>query len=397
MSVFFLVAALFSPTALYAMGTYRPETSSLMPGTIRLEFKGSRFSAQGFYDEDGVESDLPEGAAFTKSDGEVLVRYGFGRNVEFFGGGRFRMVEASGSDPTEGEGDISWKTSGAESFKGGLKVFWYRGTAWSLSLEGSYAQSAYSREERTNAILDEGDTFALGDAGRSVEGLGHLTYLYSPGVLLSFTAGYRMTPDYLSSEIPYRTLLALYGNKWALTAGIDGAYSMEDDGYSDDLAARPMINTVVTRQFNALNSSKMRVFAGLGHLFGSVRAGVEVGQIQSGVGMDKGFDAVFSLGWDLKSGRPGVSKSGLFKEYFGEAQVVKVSPRGKFLRIDKGSAQGVDKGKRADVFKTDFSGGNVFYASGVVYEAKADSAIVMLTKIFVKSKVEAGFTVRIYE
>ena len=50
-----------------------------------------------------------------------------------------------------------------------------------------------------------------------------------------------------------------------------------------------------------------------------------------------------------------------------------------------------------DVFKTNFYGGNILYASGRVYETTTKSAIIMLDRVYVKKKIEVGFVVRVYE
>ena len=84
-----------------------------------------------------------------------------------------------------------------------------------------------------------------------------------------------------------------------------------------------------------------------------------------------------------------------FKTYSAEATVTRRSPRGKFVVIDKGLAQGMDKGRKVDIFKTNFTGENILYASGFIYEPKGDSSIVRLIKVFVKEIVEVGFTARI--
>ena len=85
-----------------------------------------------------------------------------------------------------------------------------------------------------------------------------------------------------------------------------------------------------------------------------------------------------------------------FKEYDVEATIVKISPRGKFVKIDQGLSGDFAKGMKVDIYKADYFGGNILAASGVVYKVKVDSAIVKITKKYRKMKIEKGFVVRGY-
>ena len=81
-------------------------------------------------------------------------------------------------------------------------------------------------------------------------------------------------------------------------------------------------------------------------------------------------------------------------EYLVEASVVKISPRGKFLKIDKGIAGDVEKGMKIDIYQADFFGGNLLVVSGVVLQVGVDWAIVKITKRFRDIQIKIGFTAR---
>ena len=97
------------------------------------------------------------------------------------------------------------------------------------------------------------------------------------------------------------------------------------------------------------------------------RASIELSQTVAGTSTDKSFDALFSLAW-TSGGKSSAEKfEDSFKEYTTEATIIKVSPRGRFFKIDKGLAQDVTKGSRVDIYKSDYFGGNKLVGSGVVH------------------------------
>jgi hypothetical protein len=89
-----------------------------------------------------------------------------------------------------------------------------------------------------------------------------------------------------------------------------------------------------------------------------------------------------------------MNKKDRFKEYTIEADVVKVSNRGRFIRIDKGVSSGVAKGMRFDLYNTDFSGNNLLIAEAVAYKVGATSSILKVVNRFSRKPVEVGFTAR---
>ena len=66
-----------------------------------------------------------------------------------------------------------------------------------------------------------------------------------------------------------------------------------------------------------------------------------------------------------------------------------------FFKIDKGLSQDIVKGSRADIYKSDYFGGNVLIATGFIYESGPDWAIVKVVKRFKDVAIEKGFTVRV--
>lgn len=84
-----------------------------------------------------------------------------------------------------------------------------------------------------------------------------------------------------------------------------------------------------------------------------------------------------------------------FKEYDFEAAVTKVSPKKKYVVIDKGLADDVAKGMKIDFFEFDYVGGNILLARGIVFKTKADSSIVKITNLYnSKKELKEGVVAR---
>ena len=218
-------------------------------------------------------------------------------------------------------------------------------------MEGSYHQTSYENnpcnrlfvteyKEDECIPLDENESeeIVLGDGGKFIEVLGHISYLYSPGTMISVTGGHRLTDANLSSELPYRAFMTLFGNRWGVHGGVNGVFSLNDSEYIDDPENRIRVFSPVTKQFNGTNRSWMRIFAGTHYIFSSARMELEVGQIQSGTWMDQGIDVGLSFIMIVGKTDTKESRINVFKEYSEEAVVEKVSPRGRFVRINRGTA-----------------------------------------------------------
>ena len=88
------------------------------------------------------------------------------------------------------------------------------------------------------------------------------------------------------------------------------------------------------------------------------------------------------------------SKVQSFKEYEIEAEVIKVSPRGKFVKIDKGLAHDISKGMVFDLYQADVFGGNTLVAKGVIREVSASWSVIKIHKKYTKLRVKKGYIAR---
>ena len=259
--------------------------------TWRLALLSNYFEAISTFDAEGEEEDLPGGGSFAKMDVDLGLSYGFGKRVELSVGGRWRQVAQS-------QGEESWSESALESAWGAIKVPLVKKMSWALTLEGRYASTLYEQQGP-----EDRDTPPLGDAGKEVQGLAHVSYRHGEGTTLTLTSGYRTRPGHLSSEVPYRAAINIHGRSWAFSLGGSGVVSLDDDDYKDNPEARPKV-AGVSGQFNGLNRSFVRPFVGGSYAFALWRVGLEAGMVSSGVSTDKGIDV--GLSFVRSHGRGGV-------------------------------------------------------------------------------------------
>ncbi len=391
-----LLSVFLMPWRIFSIPSFTPGTWVVPRKTYQFELKGLLSQTQATFDKDGREQELIDGESFFIVDVDLLFRYGFGKKTEFFGGGRFRQVQIQYDDK-------DWNKLGMESLWGGMKYSLVKKRKWALGLEGRYAKTLYSNDQIKD-LKGETMEIILGDAGSTTDILGHFTYFYSPWFSFATSSGFRIRPEHLSSEIPFRGELIFYKKKWAVALGVDGAASLENDEYTEpsNNINRPSYFDHVTNGFNSLNRSWTRGFIAGGRVFGPWRIEGEVGLVQSGVSTDKSFDVAITLvrfiggkrSWRVAEK---AKKTQSFKQYSHEGNLLKISPRRLFARVDKGRIHGVDKGMKVDIFKTNSMGNNILYASGVVYKVKSKVSILKIVKRFVKKKIAVGMTARMYQ
>ncbi len=385
-----LSLVVLSAPAFAAMTPYHPIAKPLNERAYEINVTAGHFMQSGMYDYDGNEVEQLEGNSFSQTDIFLHGRYAYGRSLEFFLGMSFRQ-NSSVDALTEEE----LTTSGVESLRGGFRYSFDPIKKWRYTLEVSYAKTAYSNE-----FYYPGDTvpseIVLGDDGQTVEGLLHLTYSPSLSAHYSASVGLRLPPEHLSTEIPWRVEGGWIFDRWALYAGVEGIYSMGNDEFSDNPAQKPRLPTGVTQLYNSVNREKVEPYAGIARAFDRWRLNLQYSQVMAGVSTDKGQRIMLGLTWSSSGVSAADKRLNTFKEYDLEATVTKVSPRGTFVRIDKGLTSDIEKGMRFDIFKTDYEGGNILFASGMVYDVGAEWAIVRLTQLYQSDKIQDGFTARGY-
>jgi hypothetical protein len=366
---------------------FRPQARVLNSGGLEVGASVYHFSTTAVFDVEGEKISLDEEDDFRLIDGNFHVRYGYGPQLELRGELRARMIDGQTTQ-------ANYTAQGIESGLFGLRYGFISSSAWQYSIDASVRNTFYTTETYETANAVPFGEQALGDSGTSFKVGGHLSYVKPHSFHLNSHLFYHLAPTNLSDEILYQFELAKPFTSFLLAGGFDGVVSMNQDQYFDVPEQKPRIEGAVTGLFNSINRSYTRGYVRAGYAFENISAHLKVGTIMSGKSTDEGNFFVVGLNYSFGGTTASTMRIESFKEYYVEASVLRVSPRAKFVKIDKGLAADIKKGMRVDIFQTDFFGGNALIASGVVFEVQADSAIIRLEKRFSDREIRPGFTAR---
>lgn len=383
-----LCVLIVSNIALAKQTLYRPAAFTLELQSKEIDFLATFLATSSYYDVEGNEVEQAENTSFSRQEFDLNFGYGFTREIELRAGGRYR----SQTSETATE---SRTASGLESVFIGAKYGLAPLRSWKFAVSGEARYSPYAPEDYTSTSLFPEGEMELGDGGPEITLKGHTSYHISGNWYLSGALGYRIPGNSLSHEIVYDAELAYSGQSWLLTGGFTGIKSMNGSEYSETPTSKPLQNTGVTALYNSIDRERTSLVGSIGYAWNSnwlFRLGGE--QVMSGRSTDN-YQAI-SLGvtWNSSGVTREEQKISAFKEYHVEATIIKVSPRGAFVKIDKGLSQDVEKGMPFDIYKSDYFGGNDLIATGVVYESQSDTAIVKLTKKYKQIPVVKGFIAR---
>ena len=356
--------------------------------SYQIELAVGSWASSSKVDTEGEESEFEEGEGYSKLEGDFNLRYGYSKKFEINFGGLFRQVKST---------ELEASASGAESLRFGVKYEFASRGSWKYGLDLQYNMTLYTNTDYTNSSeIPEGE-IVLGDSGTGYQVRGILSYKALSGNHLNASLAYVGMPNSLSNELRYDLNGHLVWQTFSMFAGIEGVNSSKSDPYSTEPENKPPQGLSETNLWNSVNRSYTKPYFGLYKTFGKTRWGIKYATVISGISTDLGSEILFNLAWNSSGETKEDRKVSKFKEYDIEASIIKVSPRGKFLKIDKGLSQDVEKGMRFDIYKTDYFGGNALVAQGFIYEVAADWAILKLSKKFKKTDIKAGFTVRGFE
>lgn len=383
-----LLALILTPTAFAKKTLYRPSAFTLELKSKEIDILGSFLTTSSYYDVEGNEVEQGENDSFSRQDFDISFGYGLTREIELRAGGRYRNQSSETATETR-------SASGLESIFIGAKYGLAPVRSWKFAVSGEARYSPYTPEDYTSTSEYPADEMELGDGGPEITLKGHTSYHLSGNWYLSGELGYRIPGNSLSHEIVYDAELAYSGESWLLTGGFTGIKSMNGSEYSDTPASKPLQNTGTTALYNSVDRERMSLVGAVGYAWNPnwlIRVGGE--QVLSGRSTDNYQALTLGVTWNSSGVSREEQKISTFKEYHVEATVIKVSPRGAFIKIDKGLSQDVEKGMPFDIYKSDYFGGNELVATGVVYESQSDTAIVKLTKKYKQIPVVKGFIAR---
>ncbi|MBC7712030.1 MAG: hypothetical protein H7177_01735 [Rhizobacter sp.] len=389
MRKFLISAAVLTLSAnAFSATLHRGGAELLNPGAYSISGTTSVFQTSAYYDTTGVETTKADGVDYKLIDVDFSVSYGISKNLQLTGFGRFRNVSSTANE-------ISATKSGPESVGVEAKYGFDPVGAARWAVGAHYRQTAYKNTSYDTGTLPPADEIILGDAGSEYGVDLYLTYLMK-SFKWDAQIGYSSPANNLSGEVNYKIEGMYRFTKLGLLAGLAGTLSLKNDPYADAPQTKPLQATGATQLFNSTDREKMAPYVGANYAFERVLVGVKGQTIVSGKSTDKGSAFSLNLTWSSEGVTPESVKVESFKEYQIEGSVLKISARGNFVRIDQGLSTDVEKGMKFDVYQTDYFGGNVLVASGIVYEVGADWSIIKLTKKYKEIEIKPGFAARGY-
>jgi hypothetical protein len=361
----------------------------LNPKAYSVSSELSIFNTSAYLDYEGADVEMAEGSSYSLMDFDFGLSYGLSNNVEVTGLARIRRVSSTTND-------TSIENSGIESL-GVLGKYAFKPIGKTLYALGVYyRQTLYTNKKYENFTSPPSDELVLGDDGSEYGVNLYLTHLSSKELKWDGLFGYRSPGNDLSSELIYKLEGLYFLNKFGVFAGIEGIFSMKKDQFTDTPLLKPSQANGATRQFNSINREKVAPYLGVNYDFGKFAVGAKVQTIIGGQSIDKGTLFAFNIDWSTSGVTKESVKVAAFKEYLVDGSVLKLSARGNFLKIDQGLSTDVEKGMKFDIYQTDYFGGNVLVASGVVYNIGADWSIIKVTKKFKEIAIKPGFAARGY-
>lgn len=367
---------------------HRGGAENLNSKAYSIEALASVFNTNAHYDVEGTEYAMIPDGSYRMIDTDLKISYGISSRIEASVFAKLRNVSSS-------DGINSASNSGPESIgvEGKYAFLPINGLRYAVGVR--YRQTLYTNTRYTLAQIRPVDEVILGDDGSEYGVDLYSTYLANPWKL-DFKIGYNAPPNDLSSEILFKVEGLYQFSKLGLLAGVEGIYSLKRDQYTDTPSLKPLMNVGQSTQFNSLNREKTAPYVGLNYAFDKFLFFLKGQAIIAGKSTDKGSLALAGINWSSVGISAESIKVDSFKEYHIDGSVLKVSARGNFIKIDQGLSTDVEKGSKFDIYQTDYFGGNVLVASGLVYEVGSDWAVIKVTKKYKEIEIKPGFAARGY-
>lgn len=363
----------------------------LNPKAYSLNISEYAFGTTGYFDADKNETALSSDKSFTLSDTDFRINYGFFKNFE---GGLLARVRRVASATVENSVAVNASKLGLESLGVNFKYKFNPIGNSHFAFGGSFRKTMYTNTKYDPSTTLPSNEIVLGDDGSEYTVDFYSSFLYTSG-RIDATLSYVAPPNQLSSEINYDIMGSYYFNSFGLLAGFKGIHSMGKDAYTDSPASKPTMPIGSTTLFNSVNHEMYAAYGGALYDFNKkALLDVRGGMILGGKSYDKGLFALISVSYNTAGETAETEKIESFKEYHIEGSVLKVSPRGNFIKIDQGLSTDVEKGMYFDIYQTDYFGGNVLVATGVVYEIGSDWSVIRLVKKYANIEIKPGFAAR---
>ncbi|RZF20736.1 hypothetical protein DAY19_12175 [Halobacteriovorax vibrionivorans] len=383
-----VILSLFAKNNSYANDRiYRSEAKLLSKGASWVDLSFDLSSTLSQHDVDGNEVIYNDEVSYFLFDANINYQYAIMDNFQLLAGLKARYVSSGDSVETI-------TNAGLESFYAGVIYGLGKKRGRDFAISALYRFRPYSVDTYANAAPS--DEVILGDGGNDIEFNFLAKFDSTKWTSYDFKIGYRIPGAPISSEIPFEARWVKHYVDWAFWLSANGVYSLGGDEYTDSPQTKPAVSSGYTsrwnsinRQFLALDATAQTIIKNKYLIYG------KVGSTVLATSTDKDIYASLGVQWTTGGVSAQQKFEESFKEYTIEANVIKVSPRGVFIKIDHGSLDDIQKGNIVDIYKTDYFGGNILVAKGMVYEVASASSIVKIVTRYRKMPIQKGFAARI--
>ena len=362
-----------------ARNVYVPQASNLSPGGFESKFLVSKEDTVGLYDYYGDEVEFVGDEAYARFNYSGLFRYGLLGKLNFnfgFNGRSNRYTESSGK---------SFDIHGLESLGLGVRYALLNRPSYSLAMDFQYKKllnQAVTIIDQGKGVLDH----PIGDEGHGFHGgfLGALRLM--KGLTWEKSFGLALPAKERNLEAYFDSNLHWSRGRFALGAGIDGIYTLlngSDEGVSKPEYLTNTINSKDPIYYRSYGSVMLGLYRGL-------RLEFKTGQVFLGQAWDRNGFFSLALAYRETGREPAMQKERVeqqFKEYDIEANVIEVSPRGILIKIDRGVTENIDSGMPFDIYQVDALGNSILIASGTVFKAVSERAVIKIIKTYREDRV----------
>lgn len=380
MKFLILLLTCLSTTEALAQTSYVPTPRTLGSGGHQVGIYNDFFTTSKTINENGDSHTLSKDESFERFQSEIFGQYGATNELQFGLGARLRHNSSSYLDGLGTQVDATG--SGLESTSFMIMYAFAPVGRLQYTLEGLFRFRPFTNDSKVTSSPED---LIIGEQGNELSGGLGVTYSSAANYLLTGRAGLRRPGSDLSDEIYWQVEGALPFRYLALVLGVEGVSSMNNDPFDSAPAEKPVYNAGASELYNGINREAITPYAGLNFALGtSWRLELRGGQAISGNSTDLG--TTFGVNLVRRVDTPKDKPDATFKDYDLEASITRVSPKKEFVVIDKGLASDIEKGMKIDFFESDFLGGNILLARGVVIQVRADSCTVKITQRFNASK-----------
>jgi hypothetical protein len=338
-------------------------------------------------DGEGNKIPLPEGDSFSKSDLDLILKFGALKNLDFGLGFKFRVNSSVQSG-------VKSTTYGEESF--GVRSQWafYRSEKFTLGMDLNLSWTFY---KNTQGQKDE-NQLILGDPGTAINinllaGYGFTRIFGINGLI-----GWQQPPNHLSTEMLYDLALNIRFSYFLLTGGLGGTISLNNDIHSshEDKTTSHGFNTGGSNLFYSFNRQVFVPYLGISALLWNfVKAEFMYAQNVSGRSTDAGALLGGKLLFNFGSGTKLIEKKERPpKGKMVEGIIVDFTAKNKYVKINLGTSKDIEKGKKVFFYrKTKIE--DVLLARGIIYNVGVNWSVAKVSKYFRKENLKKGQLVRV--